>query len=104
MNKDKPVSIKPNVYADTNSFKEESDSGGAKKKLSDFNSEWCVHCSYSKCPFVCIEDCVAYQSHYWFPELDIDIDADNNSPKIALYTDLLMGQPTLDPYTNRFND
>lgn len=100
MNKNKPVSIKPDVYADTDSFKEESGSGGVKKKLSDFNSEWCAYCNYSKCPFVCIEDCVAYQSHYWFPEFDADI----NHSMIASYTDLLMGQPTLDPYTNRFND
>ena len=100
MNNDKPVSIKPDVYADTDSFKEESVSGGVKKKLSDFNSEWCVHCSYSNCPFVCIEDCVAYQSHYWFPELDTD----NSSPRIASYTDLIIGLPTFDNYTNRFND
>ena len=94
MNKDKSVSIKPNIYADTDSFKEKSNLGGAKKKLSDFNSECCAHCSYSKCPFVCIEDCVAYQSHYWSIE----------APRIASYEELIMGMPTFDDYTNRFND
>lgn len=94
MNNDKPVSIKPDVYADTYSFKEESSSGGAKKKLSDFNFEWCTRCGYSNCPFVCIEDCVAYQSHYWSIE----------APRIASYEELIMGMPTFDDYTNRFND